>query len=258
MKLLPKILLRFLAVAVVATTVLPFIPTDEWWVRVCDFPRLQIAVTGGGLLLLGAAFLRRAGGADRTLAALVAGAVAVQIWWIFPYTPMAGVEVRAAGRPTPENTLRFFTANVLMENRDSRALLEMIREQDPDVILLTEPDDWWIAQCRPLETTHPFTELHPQENTYGMALYSRLELVSPELLFRIEPAIPSIRTGVRLRGGQIVDFHGVHPRPPGIDPPGPRDRQDSGPRDAELLVIAREVKVRIGSAGSILLQPSCW
>jgi endonuclease/exonuclease/phosphatase (EEP) superfamily protein YafD len=161
---------------------------------------------------------------------------------------MAGEQVRAAARPTPENTLRLFTANVLMENRDSGALLDLIRAQDPDVILLTEPDDWWIEQCRPLETTHRFTELHPQDNTYGMALYSRLELVSPELLFRIEPAIPSIRTGVRLRGGQIVDFHAVHPQPPGIDPPGPQDRQDSGPRDAELLVIARELKARGGPA----------
>ncbi len=248
MKLLPKILLRFLAVVVVATTVLPFIRTDEWWVRVCDFPRLQIAVTGGGVLLLGAPFLKRLRCADRVLAVLVAMAVGVQLWFIFPYTRMAGEQVRAASRPTPENTLRLFTANVLMENRDSGALLDMIRAQDPDVILLTEPDDWWIAQCRPLETTHRFTELHPLDNTYGMALYSRLELVSPELLFRIEPAIPSIRTGVRLRGGQVVDFHAVHPQPPGIDPPGQRDRQDSGPRDAELLVIARELKARGGPA----------
>ncbi len=43
MKLLPKILLRFLAVAVVAMTALPFIPTAEWWLRVRDFPRLQIS-----------------------------------------------------------------------------------------------------------------------------------------------------------------------------------------------------------------------
>lgn len=248
MKLLFKIILRLLAVAVVVGTALPFIRTDEWWVRICDFPRLQIAVVGFALLLLAVGLRGRLRGTDRALSMFVAAAVAVQVWFIFPYTRMAREQVRAAAQPMPENTLRLFVANVLMENRNSDALLALIRAQDPDVILLTEPDDWWIAKCRALEGTHRFTVLQPQRNTYGMALYSRLELAAPEVLFRIEPAIPSIRAGVRLRGGQLVELHAVHPRPPGVNAPGPRERQDSGPRDAELLVIARELKARGGPA----------
>lgn len=249
MKLLLKTSLRLLAVFVIAMTALPFVPTDEWWVRVCDFPRLQIAVTGGGLLLLAVVGLRkRLRGVDWALTGFLAAAVAVQVWLILPYTRVAPEQVRAAANSTPENTLRLFVANVLIDNRNSDALLELIRAEDPDVILLTETDDWWVEQCRPLEDTHRFTVLQPQENGYGMTLYSRLELIAPEVFFRIEPAVPSIRVDVRLRGGQLVGLHGVHPRPPGIDPPGPKDRQDSGPRDAELLVIARELKSRGGPA----------
>ena len=246
MKGLLKVVLRLLAVSVVAVTLLAFIRTDEWWVRVCDFPRLQIATVGLALLILAVGLRGRLRGADRALACCIAAAVVVQMWFIYPYTSLAHEEVRAAVHPSPGNTLRLFAANVLMSNRDSAALLALIRAQDPDVILLTEPDDRWIDECRSLEATHRFTVLQPQENTYGMALYSRLELVEPEVLFRIEPGIPSIRTGLRLLGGQLIEFHGVHPRPPGGDPPGPRERQDTGPRDAELLLIAREVKGRGG------------
>jgi len=131
-----------------------------------------------------------------------------------------------------------------MKNRDAAALLAILREQDPDIILLAEPNVWWIEQCRPLEKSHPFTMLQPQSNTYGLALYSRFELVAPEVLFRVEPGVPSIRAGVRLPGGAVVELHAVHPRPPGIVPPGADERNSSGPRDAELLLVAREVAER--------------
>jgi endonuclease/exonuclease/phosphatase (EEP) superfamily protein YafD len=218
-------------------------------VRFCDFPRLQIAGVGLALRVLAVLLRRPERGVDRVLAWLVTAATAVQTWLMFPYTRMARVQVRDAMHPTPENTLRLFEANVLMQNRDSAALLALIQAQDPDVILLTEANDWWAEQCRPLERTHRHTVLQPQGNTYGVVLYSRLELVAPEVLFRFEPAIPSIRTGVRLRGGEVIEFHAVHPRPPGENPPGPVEIQDAGPRDAELLLVARELKAHAGADG---------
>ncbi len=74
-----------------------------------------------------------------------------------------------------------------------------------------------------------------------MAIYSRFELIAPEVLFRMAPGIPSIRTGVRLPGGAEVELCAVHPRPPGLEPPGAEERQSSAPRDAELILVAREI-----------------
>ena len=244
MALLLRLFLRLLALLLVAVAVLPFLRTDLWWVRICDFPRLQVAVLALALLL--AAFLLRARlrWVDRLLAALLAAAVIIEAWFIFPFTPLAPVTVHQATAAAPDHTLRIVTANVLMKNRDAGALLGLLREHDPDLILLSEPDQWWVEQCRPLETSHPHTLLQPQANTYGMALYSRFPLDAPEILFRVEPGIPSFRTGVRLPGGALVELHAVHPRPPGIDPPGPVEHQSSGPRDAELVLVAREIARR--------------
>ena len=43
-----------------------------------------------------------------------------------------------------------------------------------------------------------------------------------------------MRAGVRLRSGQWIEFYGVHPRPPEV-------REDTDERDAEILIIARQI-----------------
>jgi endonuclease/exonuclease/phosphatase (EEP) superfamily protein YafD len=68
-------------------------------------------------------------------------------------------------------------------------------------------------------------------------LFSRLELVNPEVRFLFDAAIPSIKTGIKLRSGAIVTLYGVHPRPPSVG-------QDSTERDVELLLVAQEIKDR--------------
>ncbi len=241
---LVRFLLRLVAIVLVVVSTLPFLHTNLWWVRICDFPRLQVAGLALALLLV-AVFLRgRMKRTDQVLAGLLAVVVAIQSWFIFPFTPLARKTVPDAADPVPERTLRVVAANVLMENRDATALLAILREREPDIILLSEPDAWWIEQCRPLEASHRFTVLQPQSNHYGMALYSRFELVAPEVLFRVEPGVPSIRAGVRLPGGALVELYAVHPRPPGSDPPGADERQSSAPRDAELILVAREIEER--------------
>src|SRR5690606_16312503 len=94
------------------------------------------------------------------------------------------------------------------------SLRRIIADADPDVILAVETDEWWQQQLRDLERTHPFKVLQPQGNTYGMLLYSRLELIDPEVKFLIQDDIPSIHAQVRLPCGQLVGLHCLHPRPP--------------------------------------------
>jgi endonuclease/exonuclease/phosphatase (EEP) superfamily protein YafD len=74
------------------------------------------------------------------------------------------------------------------------------------------------------------------DNTYGLALFSRLELLNPEIRFLLQPEIPSFRTRVRLRSGEDVVLIGIHP-----EPPSPTEADSSLPRDAELVLIGREI-----------------
>ncbi len=231
--------LNFMVGFICVATLLPFIKTDLWWIRIFDFPRLQLAVLGLAVILLYGAFVRMLSSFDITLIVVLGVVMAVQFWHIVPYTPISSKQVKAAN--DGKSPIRIFVANVLQENRNAIKLLEEIKETTPDLILLNEMDDWWTSQVRKLEKSHPHMLLHPLTNTYGMNLYSRFELVDPEFRFLFDPGIPSIRTKLKIADNRIIHFYGVHPRPPALKKEGKEEREDSAHRDAELIVVAKEV-----------------
>ncbi|MGE0082497.1 MAG: endonuclease/exonuclease/phosphatase family protein [Thiohalomonadaceae bacterium] len=230
-----------IAVAVFAASVVPLVRREAWWVRVFDFPRLQFLL----LALMVFALVRVTDQASTwpgRLALLAASAAAlIQAARVFPYTPLAPREVMDARQAAPEDTLSLLIANVLMDNHASDAMLALVRACRPDLVLLLEPDAWWEAQMRPLEADWPHTVKRPLENESGMLLYSRLPLIEPETLYRLRDGIPSMRTQVQLPSGAQVSLHCVHP-----EPPSPTEAPTSLPRDAELLMVGREVKAHGG------------
>jgi len=218
-------------------TLLPFWKSTIWWVRVTEFPRIQWAVLA--LVLVGSWPWTGWPLAVKAVAELgMLACLIYQGWRIFPFTRLARRQVHSAKHPRPSDELTLLVANVLMTNRAVDRLLALIRRYDPDLILLVETDAWWTNQLQQaLAKAYPFSVRQPQRNTYGMALFSRLTLLGPEVRFLIEEDVPSIRTRVLLRNGIPVWFYGVHPRPP-----VPTEDPTSTARDAELLVVGREVK----------------
>lgn len=220
----------------VAATLLPLVRADAWWIRVFDFPRLQISCV---LLVVAAA--QAAFGGHGTGDLLFLGALLVclgiQGWRMYPYTRLAGKQVQQSTEGARSRaTLRLLFANVLQSNHQAERLLAIVREADPDVVLALETDDWWQRQLDELARTHPYALRQPQDNTYGMLLYSRLALVDPKVAFLVEDDVPSMHMRVRLPCGAEVQLHCLHPRPP-----SPTENERSTERDAELLVVGREI-----------------
>jgi endonuclease/exonuclease/phosphatase (EEP) superfamily protein YafD len=221
---------------------IPFVRQNEWWIRVFDFPRMQIFIVG--LITLSAWFIlwdvqTWAGGT--VLAILVLGLL-VQAHRILPYTPLFPKEVvdtRQADAQTGEPSIALLVANVLMSNRGAERFIRLIEEWNPDIVLALEPDDWWEEQLRVLEDRYTFAVKEPRDNRYGMLLYSRFELIEPEVKYLISDRIPSMHARVRLPSGDTIWLHCLHP-----EPPSPTEADESTPRDAELLVVGREVRDR--------------
>ena len=221
---------------VIVLTALPLIPTTHWTVRVWDFPRFQIFVIA--LAVLGAlALLAWPQGAAEWL--LIAGIAAALLWqasWIWHYLPGAPREVaQGEAEKDDPHVVSILTTNVLRTSRGAPKLLEIIAQTDPDLILAVEADEWWCARLSEgLASRYPHAVTYPLSNGYGLALFSRLGLIDPEVRFVVDEAIPSLRTGVRLRCGAVIDLYGVHPRPPAL-------RQDSTERDLELVRVGMEI-----------------
>jgi endonuclease/exonuclease/phosphatase (EEP) superfamily protein YafD len=231
-------LIVLVGVAMIAATAIPLLRKNAWWIRWLDFPRLQILVLTTGVLV---AYLPLAGNSPLSylLVGLLALSAAYQCYMMFPYTVLARKQVEQSRRATQASTLRLLFANVLMENRDSATLKAIIDEAAPDLVLAVEADEWWRGQLGYLRGTHPHAVEHPRDNTYGMLLYSRLELVKPQVKFLVQHDIPSIHARLRLTGGQKIELRCLHPRPP-----APQEATESTERDAELLIVGKELKRR--------------
>ncbi|MDX1748850.1 MAG: endonuclease/exonuclease/phosphatase family protein [Methylophaga sp.] len=246
-----RIALSLFSLALVCSTAIPLIHTDQWWIRIFDFPRVQISVLMGLALAayVGLSFWRRMRIWEYALAAMVVLSLIWQLIAIAPYTALYPNEMSESRQENDSNRISLLVYNVRYDNREVKALLKLIRDTDPDIILLIEPTKWWLQQLDSLENDYPFTLFQPQDNHSGMLLYSRQELVNPEIRFLIESEIPSIRTQVRLPSGKLVTLYGMHPRPPGLDLSEEEEaeadgdeRADSDMRDAELMLVAKEVK----------------
>lgn len=224
-----------LAVLTILATALPIVHTSAWWVRVLDFPRLQfVGLLVLALLLLPAVLPTR----SWAKVALIVGASAallLQLIRIAPFTPLVPVETAAVKQCPAAQSVSIMVANVLMDNRDYAALIDLVRQYNPDLLMLLETDQAWANAVAPLHAAYPYRVSAPQPDTWGMIMLSRLPLVDMGLDRIMLPDIPSVHGGVRMRSGEVIDFHGLHPKPPLPD-------IDTDARDAELVIVGRAVR----------------
>jgi endonuclease/exonuclease/phosphatase (EEP) superfamily protein YafD len=226
-----------LAVGLIIGTFITKLKLHFWWVRMFDFPRIQIGFLLS-LTLVGSVLLYDF--AEWWHFVVIAGIVAsilYQLKKIFPYTPLAKKEVLDAGKCDQKDIIAIMVSNVLQSNRNANALVSLARQRQPDLLLTLETNDWWQQQLEVIEKEYPNSKKVPLENRYGMHLYSRLKLDQVQVHSKIQDDIPSIEAYVTMRNGQRVKIHCVHPRPP-----SPTEADTSAPRDAELLLTGRRLK----------------
>ena len=223
-------------VILVMFTLLPMWRYEAWWVRSLDFPRLQLFVISLLLLLMELVLLDLSRPSTWVLPILTLLCLVYHAWWIIPYTRVFPVEVKSAVDLNSQRIIRIMTANVLTPNRNAEGLLQLVRENVPDIIVTLESDAWWQARLDTLESDYPYTIKCPLDNLYGMHVYSRLPLVDSQIEYLVEPDIPSMHTMVTLPSGEEIRHHFLHPAPP-----SPTENEESSERDAELIVVAKSV-----------------
>ncbi len=225
--------LYLLAAIVIVGTYLPLIPTHAGIVRICDFPRPQLLIAGvialGGLAVIGswqvALFW--------VIAVLLVPALLLQTLRIWPYTPLLPAPTRAPEEPGRPK-LSLLMANVLRTNRKSDTLVSLLEEYDADIVFIVEIDDWWKDQLQPIAERYPYVTALPQDNGYGILFMTRLPVEACEVRTLVREEIPSLKARLTLEPGNSFWFYGLHPEPPG-------PVQDAEDRDAELMIVAREM-----------------
>lgn len=244
MSTIDSVLLTY-SVIVTTASFLNLIRLDYWWIRVWDFPHLQLTVLAAtglvGWLVTGC----HTNGYMLVVPIGLLATLAYQGWLIYPFTLLHRKQVppvsRTGSGQSDDNTIRFLTANILMDNTRTAEVRTLIDKYRPDVVLILEANQYWQDALAPIEPDYPHRVLHALENTYGMLFYSRFPIRHHEVRFLIQDDIPSVYAQLDLPSGQMVHFYGVHPMPP-----SPTEHYRSTERDAELLLVGKEARQKSG------------
>lgn len=220
----------------VIATALPFVPVSHGLIRIGDFPRQQIAVLA--IVLLAVSLTVQDGRTPWYFVIALLGAVAaVQAWFVLPFTPLWRKQTAdfKTGRDGSGQKLRLMACNVKMSNRKFDALAALVTTHDPDIVVLMEVDQDWMDALAPVFADHSSQVLHPLDNSYGLALLSRFELIDPKVEDLLTEGVPSVIATVALPDGQHFRLYAIHPEPP-------VPHRSAEGRDGETSLIALKVK----------------
>ena len=230
---------QWLAGFIAFVTIWGLLPLDNWWVRGVEFPRIQIMFLGFAAWLGMVIFWSDWQLGQWLLFIVLSSALAFQLRMVLPYTILWKKEVLTA-KDMPNghaHQLKIMVSNVLTPNDETQKLVELVKDKRPDILITLETDKKWEKALNQIEANYPYTVKVPLDNLYGMHLYSKLELIDPEVKYLMIDDIPSIHTQLRLQGGQVIWLYCLHPMPP-----SPTEADKSTTRDAELLMVGKHIK----------------
>lgn len=230
------IIFWILSGVIILFSLIPLIRKNHWTFRIFEFPRIQkwtinTAIAVAFIFSIGLTSL-----SDWILISLLAINFCYLSYQIFPYLPFAQKQIKKAKKEEKVD-ISVLICNVYQENRAFEKLSNLVHDQDADLVVLIETDKWWKEKClNSFGTKYGYQILEDRENTYGMLIFSKLELRNTKVRHLIKEEVPSIETEIILRKSKSIKFYSIHP-----EPPVPSENRYSTDRDAEILMIGKEV-----------------
>jgi endonuclease/exonuclease/phosphatase (EEP) superfamily protein YafD len=216
-------------------SILPLAAADFWWIRILDFLHVYFTIFTFAAILLYFFTFKRGLIKDYIYIGILLACFVFQIFRIMDYIAIYPIEVQeSTAQATIEQEILVYTANVLEKNDKKEELFKELDELQPDLIVFTETDSKWQGWIKnDMGDRYPYKVEFPLSNTYGMIMYSKLELVDSKVEFQVDPEIPSIHTKVRMKTGEMIQVYAIHPTPP-----MPQHNPKSTDRDQELMKTA--------------------
>lgn len=233
------ITILFFSVLVCIPTLASLTRFDQWWIRGFDFPRIQISFLICVVITISAFYYDFSKSWHFIAVGILTLSLVYQLIKIFPYTYLSRKQVLQFKGSDPDTTISILVSNVLTPNKRSDKLIALVKEKQPDLLLTLESDKRWENELSELEEEYKHTIKIPKDNLYGMHLYSKLPLEDIKVRNIVQEDIPSIHGFVVLKNGKKIKLHCLHPMPP-----SPGESDTSTNRDAELLMLGRDVDAK--------------
>ena len=148
---------------------------------------------------------------------------------------------------------RLLLSNVLKRNRSYHKLLDLVGSQQPDLVVLIEPDRAWLEGLAGLRPDYPYWYSDPRKDAYGIAVLSRQPFDSAEVIHLGSAGVPTVL--VRLR---LINDHNRLLTVIATHPPPPKGARHTARRNDQLRALAKFVCQQRGAVllcGDLNLSP---
>jgi endonuclease/exonuclease/phosphatase (EEP) superfamily protein YafD len=114
-----------------------------------------------------------------------------------------------------DRDLRVMISNVMTSNRRYGDVINLVRAENPDLLVIMEMDLVWQYQLEPLKSLLPYSISEPRGDNFGLAIYSKLPLANSQVREWGKGAIvvPSLTADITVRD-RVVSLVATHPVPP--------------------------------------------
>ena len=200
---LAKFLFRILLPGVAFVSLIPHLFPNIWLADIFSHFRLQYVILL--LVLLFPAVLlvrRRIFPVVFTLILL-----AWNSWFIVPLYFQDSDISQASGE-----SFSILSINLLASNSDYLEALELIREKDPDMVVLLELSPQWKEEMQVLNGDFPFRKMFPQSDNFGIGILSKIPMQAQVTDFG-SGFPPSIHSQLQIND-HSVSLLATHPVPP--------------------------------------------
>ena len=226
----------------ICTILSVFRDTESRYLKMVDFPRIQFFLASMLSIIVLWIVLKKWRWYDAILMIGLFIGLVVNGYYLINYTKIVPVEVPWANTSSSSNdTFSLLITNVKMSNKNAQPLIDLVKKNEPDLVLVMEVNNWWGEQLKVLDKKYPYTQQTLNEVAYGMALYSKFPLKDVEVNYLNNENVPSFISNISLPNGSTFTFHSVHPVPPTHFKYLP---DNEGQQESALKKLGRMIEVR--------------
>lgn len=217
-------------------SILPLANFSHWFFRIFEYGKIQIVTLQIIILLISLIILNEQTIIVLLFQLLTLVFIIIHLISLYKFTTFYN-SPQKRNCDNYSEIITAISANVFKDNTDYDRFIKLIKKYNPSIFLIIESDFKWQEAIKCFDEDYPFSVKIPLNNTYGMHLFSKIEIVEHKIHFFVADDLPSIEAKMKTKDGYKFTFFGAHP-----PPPSPTEEENSKERDGELLSIAKKIK----------------
>ena len=185
-----KKILKVIAFIAITLTLIPIFAFDFWWIRMFDFPHVQLTViTLLAILIYYIKFSFKSYG-DLAIISILITCFAFQVYKVRMFMPFYESEVKSEKLTDTSKSISFLTSNVLQSNDNYDLLKNVIDSTEADIMLFTEVNEKWSLVNN--ENFHDLADFEGYKRSFRNLFGFEVEGVDYDQPIETEVTIPLV------------------------------------------------------------------